>query len=115
MPTCDQATIDANVHLVLQINSGKNYYEIHVRVISVQTNGILIEADNAKDPTGNNRFMVPWGDPKIVWPTCPSTLPPQTGQPPSPGATGTLYISIDYLQSNGIGIVGTPTKWPKVE
>jgi hypothetical protein len=113
MPTCDQSIIDASATLAQQINPGKNYYEIHVKIIGSTFTDITIEADNAVDALGSHTFNVPWGDPKSVWPACPSTVPTRPGYPPDPGATGVLYISIDYLESKGI--IAMPTKWPKIQ
>jgi hypothetical protein len=120
MPTCDQPTIDANARIAGQINSGRNYYEIHVRILASDDTSKMITftADNAKDANGGNTFTVRWNDPTIVWAACPSTLPSQAqgstaGPVPQPNDSGTLYISIDYLKSHGV--IATPPKWPKVQ
>jgi hypothetical protein len=120
MPTCDQATIDANKLFVEQLyGNNHNYYELHVKIVATdRANGsVTFAAENAEDLNGNRVFTMTWGDSKNLWAACPSTLPSQAqganaGPLPLVGATGTLYVAIDYLNGNNIL---TPPKWPKIQ
>lgn len=113
MPICDQAVIDANAILAESINPGKNYFGIDATIIDSSATSLKLDAKNVKDANGSTQFIVPWGDPKIVWPSCPSTILSRPDQLPLPGVTGMLYVSIDYLETHRFTFVAPP-KWPRV-
>lgn len=110
MPTCDQATIDANAKLAEQIDPNRNYMGVLVVIVAVFPNGsVEIGIDNdPNDP--NKRHTVKWGDLAQMWPLCPTSFSTTL---PRIGDQGTLYLSIDYL--NQYRIVAATPKWPRVQ
>src|SRR5689334_21750896 len=65
-------------------------------------------------PGSGASYQAEWGNLADMWAPCPSTLPSNatvgaSGQPPEPGAYGTLYLSEQFLAANQI--VAEP-KWP---
>src|SRR5262249_44922958 len=96
----------------------RNYAPIDVKI----TNRRLISPgswtiDFVVSGMGSQTFSARWGNEADMWAPCPSTVESSAtasaaGEPPdttSAGASGTLYLSGEYITSNKIP--GTP-KWP---
>lgn len=114
MPLCNQQINEQNEAKALRTYEGAR---VIVTAVDGATKEIAFTAlvDDGSS-THPGEFKVTWGDTSIMWPACPSSLPSQAtaddpGAPPAVGATGTLYLSVDYLTNNRI--LATPPKWPK--
>lgn len=111
MPVCnDQIKRDNEAKATIP------YEGVRTLVIAVDTTTNEITFTAFGEDGNTKTCKEKWGDTNIMWPACPSSLPSQAtadapGPPPAVGASGILYLSTAYLESNHI--VGAPPKWPK--
>lgn len=111
MPLCNQRINDQNESKAPGIYEGAR-----VMVLAVDTTSQVITFTAFGEDGSSKTCTAKWGETSIMWPACPSSLPSQataddSGPPPAVGATGILYLHVDYLAKNQI--VAAPPKWPK--
>ncbi|HKE16185.1 MAG TPA: hypothetical protein VKB80_15015, partial [Kofleriaceae bacterium] len=128
---CDTLTNIANQTAATNRNPRRDYHRIaNVVIESVSPTTSTVQFSAIGTDGNRHTFAAEvWGDEKVMWAYCPSTLPSDAenpGPPAMPGpvpalhAAGVLFLETNYCQTNDIAIppdeiingIITP-KWPR--
>lgn len=127
---CDTLTNIANQTACQNRNPAREYHRIQNVVIEVVPSSSTVQFSAIGTDNNRHTFAAEvWGDEKVMWAYCPSTLPSDAenpGPPAMPGlapalhAAGVLFLETGYCQTNQIKIppdeiingIITP-KWPR--
>ena len=126
---CNALTNIANQTAAMNRSPRRDYHRIaNVIIVSVTAPDTVRFSAIGSD--GNrHEFDAIWGDEKVMWVYCPSTLPSDAenpgppampGPPPAVHAAGVLFLETGFCQTNNIAIppdeiingIITP-KWPR--
>lgn len=116
---CKPTVSEANRQIAIERFRGLNRFfgPVYVLICEGATSPNKINFI-AIDTAGNEVTVkdVPWGDERIMWAPCPSTLPSMAtpddhGGLPEIDANGYLYLTTDFANAHNLQFFDTP-KWP---